>query len=76
MVNTSDKHISRRFRRFLKADEAASAIEYAILVGTVVAGLTAALVAFSGDITEALEVIGGAIDAPTGIAAPDLDGTS
>ena len=35
MLKTAIKHKSRRFRRFLKANEAVSALEYAILVGVI-----------------------------------------
>ena len=37
------KHVSRRFRRFAKANEAVSALEYAILVGVIAVGIAAAL---------------------------------
>jgi Flp pilus assembly pilin Flp len=52
------KHISRRFRRFAKANEAVSALEYAILVGVIAVAISAALLAFSGNITAALTAIG------------------
>ena len=52
------KHVSRRLRRFLKANEAVSALEYAILVGVVTIAVGAALVTFSGNITTALTDIG------------------
>ena len=52
------KHKSRRFRRFLRANEAVSALEYAILVGVVTVGVGAAVVAFEGNIQTALETIG------------------
>ena len=41
------KHHSRRFRRFLRANEAVSALEYAILVGVVAVAIAAALATFS-----------------------------
>jgi Flp pilus assembly pilin Flp len=50
-------HVSRRFRRFLQANEAVSALEYAIMVGVVAVALMAALTTFSGTITEALNKI-------------------
>ena len=40
------KHVSRRFRRFAKANEAVSALEYAILVGVIAVGVAAALATF------------------------------
>ena len=52
------KHISRRFRNFLRANEAVSALEYALLVGIVAVGLTGAIVGFSGNIEDALTAIG------------------
>lgn len=52
------RHISRRFRRFAKANEAVSALEYAILVGVITVAVGAALVTFSGTITTALSDIG------------------
>ena len=52
------RHKSRRFRRFLRANKAVSALEYAILIGVISVGLAAALVTFSGDLTTAIEGIG------------------
>ena len=52
------KHVSRRFRRFLRANEAVSALEYALLVGVVAVAIGAALVTFSGDIQTAITGIG------------------
>ena len=56
------KHISRRFRRFAKANEAVSALEYAILVGVIAVGMAAALAAFETEISEALTNIGKLVD--------------
>ena len=69
------KNILRFLRRFLRAQEAVSALEYAILVGVIVAGVGGALVAFSEDITAALTTIGTGVEE---IEAPaiDLDGTA
>ena len=75
MMKTAIKHKSRRFRRFLKANEAVSALEYAILVGVIAVAVGAAIFAFGTDITEAMTAIGDAIDSPAGIASPDLDGS-
>ena len=58
METKKTKHISRRFRRFLRANEAVSALEYAILVGVVSVGLLAALATFQGEIDKALKAIG------------------
>ena len=48
----------RRFGRFLRAREAVSALEYAILVGVVAVAIGLAIVTFSGDLTTAIEGIG------------------
>ena len=52
------KHKSRHLRRFAKANEAVSALEYAILVGVVAVAIGAAIVAFSGDLADTLENMG------------------
>ena len=52
------KHISRRFRRFICANEAVSALEYAILVGVLGVGIGAALLAFEGQVSGAIAAIG------------------
>ncbi len=51
------RHISRRFRRFAKANEAVSALEYALLVGIITIGVGAALVTFSTDVKNAIEAV-------------------
>lgn len=56
------KHKSRLFRRFVRANEAVSALEYAILVGVIAMGVGAAIVAFGGDIKTAMTNIGNKID--------------
>ena len=53
------KHISRRLRRFAWANEAVSALEYALVVGVVATVIAAALVTFGGEITDLLDTIGG-----------------
>ena len=58
METKSTKHISRRFRRFARANEAVSALEYAILVGMIAVGMAAALAAFETQISNALTTIG------------------
>ena len=50
--------VSRRFRRFLEATRAVSAIEYALLVGLVAVAIGAAIVTFSGDVQTAITNIG------------------
>ena len=59
------KHISRRFHRFLRANEAVSALEYAILVGVIAVAIGAALLTFSASITTALGKIGTGISGIT-----------
>ena len=58
METKRTKHISRRFRRFARANEAVSALEYAILVGVIAVGMAAALAAFETQISTALANIG------------------
>ncbi len=68
------QHISRRLRRFLKANEAVSALEYAVLVGVVVVGVGGAIYAFSGNVETAISEIGSKVedgaDAIDTLAAP------
>ncbi len=52
------RHISRRFRRFVRANEAVSALEYAILVGVITVGVGGAVLTFSNQIAAALGTIG------------------
>ena len=52
MVAKPTKHRSRRFRRFIRANEAVSALEYAVLVGVVVVGIGAALGTFTNQIKD------------------------
>ena len=69
MMKRSFKHKSRHFRRFLPANEAVSALEYALLIGiiaTVIAGalvtfgekIEAAIVAMQAEVTEAATEVG------------------
>ena len=62
MMKTAIKHKSRRICRFLKANEAVSALEYALVVGVIATGLALALVAFEAEITTALTNIGNSVD--------------
>ena len=55
------KNILRFLGRFVRANKAVSALEYAILVGVIVAGVGAALLVFSGNIEKALNKIGGGV---------------
>lgn len=65
METKRTKHISRRLRRFPRANEAVSAIEYAILVGVIAVGMAAALAAFETQISAALTTIGAQIGGTT-----------
>ena len=58
MMKTKIKHKSRRFRRFAWANEAVSALEYAILVGVIAVTVAGALAIFGTKITGALTAIG------------------
>lgn len=64
--------VLRFLRRFARAGEAVSALEYAILVGIVVAVVATALVAFSGNVTTAIDTLGTAVGALSPPAAPKL----
>lgn len=48
----------RQVRRFLRVNEAVSALEYAILVGIIAVGLAAALITFSDNIEDSITGIG------------------
>ena len=64
------KHIWRRFRRFARASEAVSALEYAILVGVIAVGMAAAIAGFETEISEAIATIGGIVDGTTVSGTP------
>ena len=66
MSKQVSKHRSRRLRRFAKANEAVSALEYAILVGVVAAGIGGALITFGESIEDGLENIGNKVKAIKG----------
>ena len=68
MLKQSTKHKSRRFRRFLRANEAVSALEYALVVGIIAVAVGGALVAFSDNIRTAMSAIG------TDVASIETDG--
>ena len=50
---------TRLFRRFARDNKAVSALEYAILVGVITAGIGAAVVTFQTQITAAISTIAG-----------------
>ena len=60
------RHVSRRFRRFVKANEAVSALEYSILVGVIAIGVGAAIATFSDTISAAISGIGTGVTTTTG----------
>ena len=68
MSKSTTKHKSRRLRRFLRANEAVSALEYAILVGIVAVAIGAGIGLLGGDIQKAITKIGNKVD--------DIDGTA
>lgn len=74
MMKQPFKHKSRRFRRFLRAKEAVSALEYAILVGIVAVVLAVGITQFSGQIKVGMAAIGAKVAAPT-VGTPDASGT-
>ena len=55
----------------MRADKAVSALEYAILVGVIVAGVGAALLTFSDNIETAVKNIGGAVAKQETPTTPD-----
>ena len=68
------KHVSRRLRRFSKANEAVSALEYAILVGVIAVGIGAALMAFEGNLATAIGLIGAdVVTTATSVDTTSLD---
>ena len=52
------KNILRFLGRFVRANKAVSALEYAILVGVIVAGVGGAVALFSDNIEKAVKTIG------------------
>ena len=74
MTKQVTKHKSRRFRRFLNANEAVSALEYAILVGVIAVAIGTAMFLFGGQLGTAIDKIGDKVEA-VNPGAVDLDGT-
>ena len=62
------RYLSRRLRRFVRAREAVSTLEYAMLVGLMAVAVGAAIVTFSGDVQTAITTIG------DGVATVDTTG--
>ena len=70
------KNILRAVARFTRAKEGVSALEYAIVVGVVVAGVGGAIYTFTGTTETAITTIGSKVTA--GVATTetaDLNGT-
>ena len=59
------KQIPRRIRRFLKADQGVSTLEYAMMVGLVATAVGAAIVTFSDDVQTAITTIGNQVSGVT-----------
>ena len=60
----------RRAGRFLACERAVSALEYAVLAGVVIAGVGAAIVAFTGNLTTAIGTLGTTIETGAKTATP------
>ena len=70
------KHKSRRLRRFLLANKAVSALEYAILVGVIGVAVAAGLALFGTDVQNAIARVGDKVADKVGtIAAPATTAT-
>ena len=69
---TKTGSVLRLPHRFARAERAVSALEYAILVGIVAAGIVGALVLFSGNVTTAIESLGTAVGALRPPPTPSL----
>lgn len=63
----------RGLRRFFRAEEAVSALEYAIVVGVVSVGVATAVGLFADDIGTALETIGQDLADIEGGGTPELE---
>ena len=62
------RHVSRCVRRFLRIDEAVSALEYAMVVGIIAVAVSAAIIMFSDEYKAPITNIAakvGAITTPT-----------
>ena len=67
------KNILRFLYRFVRAEKAVSALEYAILVGVIVAGVGAALLTFSDSIETAIGTMGTAVAEVAAPTAPAVN---
>lgn len=62
----------RRSGRFLRCERAVSALEYAVMAGVVIAGVGAAIVAFTTDLGNAITGMGSTVSNITAPTAPSL----
>ena len=67
------KQTLRRIRRFLKADEAVSTLEYAMMVGLIATAVGGAIVTFSDDVQTAITNIG---DEVSGVTVTGVGGAN
>ena len=65
METRKRRHISRRFRRFARANAAVSALEYAILVGVIAVAAVALMTTFNDNIKDAIDKISTNIETKT-----------
>lgn len=72
------KQTLRRIRRFLRADDAVSTLEYAMMVGLIATAVGAAIVAFSDDVQTAITTVGNQVAGITitGVTPPAADTTA
>lgn len=56
----------RRAGRFLACERAVSALEYAVLAGVVIAGVGAAIVTFTGNLSDAITDLGSTVQGAAG----------
>ena len=75
MTKQITKHKSRHFRRFLKANEAVSALEYAILVGVIAVAVGLAIVSFGTNIKNTIAAIGTEVETIKTESTKTLSGT-
>jgi len=62
------KNVLRAVARFTRAKEGVSAMEYAIVVGIVVAGVGGAVWAFTDDVEDAIQIVGTNLETTAGTA--------
>ena len=73
MSKQPHKHKSRRFRRFLWANDAVSALEYALVVGIIAVAVGVGIAFLGGKVEKAIKRVGtqvGNVTTPTIPSAP------